>query len=132
MYLCDTNVLSELARPQPNPGVLRWVSAVDQLILSAITVEELFFGLAWRPNRKIEVWLEGLLEVSIILPVTAEIAQLGGELRGQLMAQGKPRTQADMLIAATARCHGHILVTRNTRDFLECGVKLLDPFSVSG
>lgn len=128
MYLVDTNVLSELARPQPNPAVLAWLATVDSLNVSVITVEELHFGLSWRPNPRIEKWLESLLEVCNILAVTPEIARAAGQLRGQLQAQGKPRTQSDLLIAATALQHGYVLATRNTRDFQECGVSLLNPF----
>jgi predicted nucleic acid-binding protein len=64
-----------------------------------------------------------------IIPITAEIAHHSGELRGRLRTQGKPRTQADMLIAATAHLHQLTLVTRNTRDFEDCGISLLNPFT---
>jgi toxin FitB len=128
MYLCDTNVLSELARPQPDANVLAWLAKVDRLILSAITVEELYFGLSWHPNPRIARWLEALLADSTVLPVTSEVARLGGELRGKLMASGRPRTQADLLIAAAARHHDLVLVTRNLRDFSDCGISLFDPF----
>jgi len=62
------------------------------------------------------------------LPITREMAQWTGERRGQFKAGGKSRTQADMLIAATAALHGLTLVTRNYRDFEECGVAFLNPF----
>ncbi len=128
MYLCDTNVLSELSRPKPNPSVLAWLAKIDQLRFSVVTVEELYFGLSWRPNARIQIWLEALLEDCDVLPILPEIARISGELRGHLMAIGKPRTQADLMIAATALFHDHVLVTRNIRDFQDCGVRLLDPF----
>ena len=64
-----------------------------------------------------------------MLPITEEIARQSGLLRGGLRARGVSRTQAAMLIAATAQIHALTLVTRNGRDFENCGVTLFDPFS---
>ena len=127
--LCDTNIISELARPRPNSGVWSWASQHQQIQLSAITVDELYFGLSWKPNPRIRLWLEGFLnDYCTILPVTDKIARFAGEIRGSLQAEGQPRTQADMLIVATAAVHNLPLVTRNVRDFERCGVELLNPF----
>ena len=122
-FLCDTNIISELSRPQPNPGVLAWNTQVLSISLSVITLEEIAYGLASKPNARLQNWFEEFLKTYCqIIPITAEIAQLSGELRGRLRTQGKPRTQADMLIAATAYLHQLTLVTRNTRDFEDCGI----------
>lgn len=129
MYLCDTNVLSELARQEPDARVASWLSGLERLTLSAITVEELYFGLSWKPNPRIEKWLGELLAGSDILPLNDEIARLGGKLRGRLRAAGQQRTQADLLIAATARYHNLTLATRNLRDFKDCGIAVFDPFT---
>jgi hypothetical protein len=129
-FLCDTNIISELARPQPNPGVLAWSAQVSAISLSAITLEEIAYGLASKPNTKVQNWFQEFLKTYCqIIPITAEIAHHSGELRGGLRTQGKPRTQADMLIAATAHLHQLTLVTRNTRDFEDCGISLLNPFT---
>ena len=53
-FLCDTNIISELARPKPNSGVLSWNAKVSSINLSVITVEEIYFGLAAKPNQRIE------------------------------------------------------------------------------
>jgi toxin FitB len=128
--LVDTNVLSELARPSPNQGVLDWASAVTVVRASVITLEEIRYGLSWRPNARVEDWFERFFKTScVVLPVTREIATLAGGLRGELRADGRTRTQADMLIAATARAHDLVLVTRNERDFEGCGARVLNPFS---
>jgi predicted nucleic acid-binding protein len=50
-------------------------------------------------------------------------------MRGKLRNQGKTRSQADMLIAATAQIHQLTLVTRNIRDFEDCDILLLNPFT---
>jgi toxin FitB len=128
-YLVDTNIISELVRREPDPSVSAWASGVTRLALSVITVEELCFGLAWRPNARVRTWLEAFFQRHPILDVTAPIARRAGELRGTLAARGSVRHQADMLIAATAQAHQLTLVTRNTKDFEQCGIGLLNPFS---
>ena len=129
-FLCDTNILSELVRPRPNPGVVLWSQSLSRLALSAVTVEEVIYGLAWKPNPRIRAWFEGFLETYCdVLPATAEIARRAGELRGELQARGQTRSQSDMLIAATAQLHALTLVTRNSSDFEGCGIPQLNPFT---
>jgi predicted nucleic acid-binding protein len=129
-YLIDTNIISELSKHSPDKKVLEWASGINKCGLSAVTVEELYFGLSWRPNRRLMEWLNKFMEEFCeILPVTGSISQRAGILRGQFQAKGETRTQADMLIATTAAEHGLVLVTRNFKDFEGCGVALLDPFA---
>jgi toxin FitB len=128
-FLADTNVLSELVRKRPDPGVLRWAQEVRRVALSAVTVEEVYYGLAWKPNPRVQLWFEEFLEGHCdILPVTAGIAKRSGEIRGRLQARGQPRSSADMTIAATAQEHQLTVVTRNVRHFEDCGIPLLNPF----
>jgi predicted nucleic acid-binding protein len=127
--LWDTNVVSELARREPDAKVLAWVETETSLAISAVTVDELFFGLTWRPCPRISFWLESFLMARCeVLAVTSQIARLGGELRAQLRTIGKVRTQADIWIAATAQVHGLTLVTRNVKDFEGCNIEIFDPF----
>lgn len=129
-FLCDTNIISELARPKPNPGVINWSTTVSSINLSVITVEEIYYGLAAKPNARIEQWFEQFLDnYCIILPVTVDIAKMSGLIRGNLRTQGKQRTQADILIAATVQIHQLTLVTRNTRDFEGCNIQTINPFT---
>jgi predicted nucleic acid-binding protein len=128
--LCDTNVLSELVRREPDAGVLAWAAGRSGIAISVITVEEIACGLAARPNPRVEAALGALLlEQCTVLDVTEAVAARAGRLRGELRRRGVARTQADMLIAATALEHRMPLVTRNVRDFEGLGVALLNPFS---
>jgi toxin FitB len=128
-FLCDTNIISELIRPQPNLGVIAWSQQISSTFISAITLEEIAYGLAAKPNARIQAWFEEFVQSNCqILPITVGIAQRSGELRGQLRTQGKPRSLADMLIAATAQINSLTLVTRNIRDFEDCNILLLNPF----
>ena len=128
--LCDTNVLGELSRPRPNPGVVEWAGSVSVILLSVVTVEEVIYGLSWKPRPKTLAWFERFLEEQcVVLSVTERIARVGGGLRGRFQAAGETRTQADMLIAATAIVHEASLVTRNIVHFEGCGVTVLNPFS---
>ncbi|MCA1993995.1 MAG: type II toxin-antitoxin system VapC family toxin [Coleofasciculus sp. S288] len=129
-FLCDTNIISELTRPQPNPGVIAWSSNVTAIALSVITLEEIAYGLSAKPNARIQAWFQNFLTTSCqILPITPDIARRSGELRGNFRVQGITRSQADMLIAATAHIHQLTLVTRNARDFEGCEIALLNPFN---
>ncbi|OUL34951.1 PIN domain-containing protein [Nostoc sp. T09] len=129
-FLCDTNIISELARPIPNPGVIAWSQSISSIFLSAITLEEICYGLSAKPNPRIQTWFNNFLVTYCqIIPVSPEIAKRAGELRGSLQTQGKPRTKADIIIAATAEIHQIALVTRNTKDFEGCGITILNPFT---
>ena len=128
-FLVDTNILAEAARPDPNPGVDRWLRQQDTLHLSVVTIEEVAYGLSWRPKPRVAAALTLLLnDQCIIHDVTEDIARRAGELRGRLRASGQTRTQADILIAATALTLGYTVVTRNEGDFVGCGVGVINPF----
>jgi len=128
-WIIDTNILSELARPRPHPSVDRWVRSQTQLHISTITVEEIEFGLAWRPKPRIHAWwCNFVAEHCVVHPVSEGVARRAGQFRGQLQAAGLVRTQADMLIAATAAERGSTLVTRNAADFTGCGIAVFNPF----
>lgn len=91
--LCDTNIISELAKPNPNQGVLDWSQDVSSIVISVITLEEIMYGLTAKSKPKIEVWFQSFLQVNCsVLPITPEIALHAGKLRGKLRQQGQTRT----------------------------------------
>lgn len=133
MYLIDTVVISELRKSRPTPAVLRWFEVVDKrpLFLSVITLGEIERGIEKKRlddpkfSQQLELWLSVLLRVygGNILPITSTIARRWGVLSAQLNHNG-----ADLLIAATAKEHGLIVATRNTKHFAHTGVDVVDPF----
>jgi len=133
MQLADTNAVSELMRQQPDRALLAWMDSVDvnggRLAVSAVTVDEIVFGLARRPNLAKQAWFARFLASYAVLEVTEPIARRAGEMRAAFSLRGQVRSQADMLVAATAQVHALTLVTRNVRDFDGCGIAVLNPFT---
>jgi toxin FitB len=137
-FLLDTNVVSELVRPRPNPRVTRWLDSIDEelLCLSVLTLGEIRKGIATltNPTRKmrLEAWLSGNLLTRFegrILPIDHAIADRWGRIAGFLAAQGSPLPVIDGLLAATALHHNLTLVTRNTSDVARTRVGVFDPWA---
>lgn len=134
-YLLDTNVVSELRKARPNPGVTRWFDAVQarELHLSVLVVGEIAQGIerlrAREPARAgdLDTWLDGLRSrfADRIAPVTTEICLVWGRINAV-----SPLPVVDGLLAATALTHRWTLVSRNERDLARSGVRLLNPFEV--
>ena len=133
-FLLDTNVVSEIRKKTPDPGVATWFASVpaDQLFLSVLVVGEIRQGIERRARRDqaqaeiFERWLARLVDVyhDRIVPITAEVAEVWGRLNVP-----DPVPVVDGLMAATALVHGWTLVTRNADDVASTGVHLLDPFA---
>jgi predicted nucleic acid-binding protein len=135
-YLVDTNVLSEVRKPSPEPSVAAWFAATadTDLFLSVLVVGEIRQGierLRGRDPRQagvFESWLEVLKRdfSRRVLPVSTAVAEAWGRLSAP-----KPLPAVDSLLAATALVHGLILVTRDT-SALDCtGVPLLNPWEAA-
>jgi toxin FitB len=137
MILLDTNVVSELMRPVANPAVLRWLSkySADELYCNAIVVAEILYGVELLPDgkRKSELLAgaERLFKVVLggrILPFDEQAAQVFSRIAAGRRSRGRPIAELDAQIAAIAHVHGAALATRNTHDFEDCGVRLLNPW----
>lgn len=132
-YLLDTNVISEVRRRSPNPGVASWFeqAAGEDLFLSVLVLGEIRQGierLRARDPEQAEVferWLELLSQdfLDRLLPVSAAVAEAWGRLNAP-----SPLPVIDSLLAATALVHGLTLVTRDTSKLEKTGVALLDPW----
>lgn len=136
MYLLDTNVISELrsGKPRQSAAVRSWAEVLpgNQFYLSAVTVLELEIGVQ-RMQRKngpqgriLRDWIDTMLRefAGQVLPFTMDTALLCAG-----MHVPDQRSFRDSMIAATAREHSLILVTRNVSDFGGLGVQLCDPWN---
>lgn len=121
MYLLDTNILSELLKRDPHPGVTNHFEAAPAgaLYTSVICIEEIGFGVRIAPpgNRIWERFEALVLPRVVTLDLDLDSALASGELRAEAYRQGLPSSYADSLIAGAAKAHGLTLVTRNTRHF---------------
>ncbi len=140
-FLLDTNVVSELVRPRPDPGLVEWLAErdEDQLFLSVVTLAELRYGItrlsAGRRRRSLEKWLRDELQQRFdgrILPVDDDVALTWGDVTAECAAVGRPIEAMDALIAATARVRALDLVTRNTRDFEAALISVHNPWADAG
>lgn len=136
-YLLDTNILSELVKPQPNAGVVQWIlEHPEQLcFISVVTLSELQFGIERLPasirKEQIKAWLNHDLKARFagrIINIEDTIAIQCGTFRAIRQHQGVPLAIADGLIAASAFIHELAVVTRNTKDFEQLGIQLINPF----
>jgi len=133
-YLIDTNIISEVRKAHRcDPKVSAWYASIsdDSLYLSALVIGELRKGIELcRANeparaRSLEKWLNDVIEAfgDRILPIDNVIAEEWGR-----MGAKRPVSTVDGLLAATAIVHKMTLVTRNTRDVIDLGAKILNPF----
>ena len=137
MILLDTNVVSELIRPNPNPKVEAWLAEQysANVFLSVISEAELRYGVAILPagmrRDSLAAEIEGVLCEDFagrILTFDSESARAYTVIAADRRAAGLPIHHADCQIAATARARGAKIATRNVADFHRCGVDVINPW----
>lgn len=133
-WLLDTNVVSELMRPQPNAGVMQQFSRyAAELAIAAPVLHELRYGWLRLPAGQrrdaIGRFIQDVVSQLPVLPYHGAAARIHAELRTQRDQMGQPLPFVDGQIAAIAIAHGATLVTRNTRDFAAlAGLRMVDWF----
>ncbi len=138
MFLLDTNVISELSKPEPNPAVLRWFAhtPAQQIYISSVTLCEIEFGLALLPAGKrrdaLSAAMHGLVQEDFegrCLPVDAQCAVAYGRLAANEQQQGRTCGTEDAMIASIALTRQYTLVTRNVKDFQGIeGLRIVNPW----
>lgn len=135
-YLVDTNILSELTRPLPDPQVEEFLrQSKNRVFVSVLSIGEIRKGIACLPTSKRRGGLEDWLDSEImpwfanrVLPVTLAIAERWGDFAAQSKTKGRPRPVVDAILGATAAIHDLVMVTRNLTDYEDLGVVILNPW----
>jgi len=137
MILVDTNVVSEVMKVAPSETVVTWLNSQksSSLFISTITIGEIEYGLRILPTGKRRMRLKERFERFIslafaqrILPYDETAARTYGDIMGFRKEIGHPMSIPDGQIAAIAKIDGLTISTRNTSDFEDCGIELVDPF----
>jgi toxin FitB len=136
-YLLDTNVVSELVRPNPDANVIAWIRAEDEthFYLSVLTFGEIRRGIEQLPQgsrrERLRLWLEVDLTdrfAGHILDIDRRVAEIWGMITARGAAASARLPTIDTLIAATAERYGMIVATRNLRDFAFAAVAAVNPW----
>jgi predicted nucleic acid-binding protein len=139
VIVLDTNVISELARQVPDPGALTWLDSLEisEVATTTVTAAELRYGVARLPDghrkRELAVVIRGLLTEDFygrVLPFDERASVRYADIVTGRERIGRPIGVADAQIAAICRDSGAILATRNTADFEETGIELIDPWKL--
>ena len=137
-YLLDTNILSNLVKPQPSASLMEWMAAQpdEDLFISALTVAEIRRGILEKPRGRkrdaLEAWFAGpegppALFAGRVLAFDDQAALIWARLMAEGKAAGRPRSALDMIIAAVAGANDCVVVTDNERDF--AGLQIFNPMS---
>ena len=135
-FILDTNVLSDLTKPEPDNNVLEWFNNCpeNKMYICSITLGEIETGISsldpGKKKNQLILWFGNLQNSfkSRILTVDETTAIRWGEIRGNLKRKGIKIPVIDGLIAAAAIANNAVLVTRNTKDFDFPGIEILNPW----
>jgi predicted nucleic acid-binding protein len=135
-YLLDTNIISNVVKPQPSDSLLSWMSMQrdEDLFIASLTVAEIRRGILEKPRGKkrnaLDQWFSGpegpqALFAGRILSFDDRAGLIWARLMAEGKAAGKPRSGLDMIIAAVAGANECVVVTDNEKDFV--GLKIVNP-----
>jgi len=132
-FLADSNLLSEPTKPAPEPRVIEWLRHHEhELALSPIVLGELEYGILLLPSgrrrSRLREWFNRRIERMQVLNFDADTASEWARLLARLKNKSLAMSVKDSLIAASALVHGLTVATRNTKDFRNAGVALVNPF----
>ena len=136
-YVLDTNVISEIAKPQPDHNVLCWIQDHNESVyLNSVSLEELYYGIFIMPEGKKKEALRAVFDAIVhecndrTFMFDAFCGYTCAEIRAQARKNGRTGTIEDFMIAAICLRNDATLVTRNVKDFdyIE-GLKIVDPFT---
>lgn len=138
MIVLDTNVLSEVLRPIPEPSVLEWLANQPRasLFTTTMTRGEILYGIRLLSDgrRRRGPWdaAKKIFDEDFaghVLSFDSEAADMYAEISASRRAAGKPISQFDAMIVAMARSRGASLATRNVKDFNDCGIDIINPWT---
>jgi predicted nucleic acid-binding protein len=141
VIILDTNVISELARINPEPNVVTWLDSqpAAEVAITAITAAELLYGVARVPDGQRRAALAETIDALINEDFRDRVQPFDGPAAEQYATvvvgrekKGRPISTADAQIAAICRVHSAGLATRNTGDFMDTGIDLINPWNASG
>lgn len=135
MFILDTNVISEMTRPKPNPRVLEWLDrvAIEHQFITSITLSELLFGIAKMDPGARQRALRDVTNAFLalfskrVLAFDEEAARLHADMAATARHRGATLSTKDGYIAAIAASRDYTVVTRNTSDFVAASIKLTNP-----
>jgi predicted nucleic acid-binding protein len=139
VIVLDTNVISELARLTPDPGVLSWLDSLEisDVATTTVTAAELRYGVARLPDghrkQELTVVIRGILTEDFhgrVLPFDERASVRYADIVAARQRIGRSIGVADAQVAAICRDLDGILATRNTADFEETGIELIDPWKL--
>ena len=138
MIVLDTNIVSELMHVKPDPAVVSWLDALQAptIYITAVTAAELLFGVERMPSGKrrtrIGSAIADMLEYDFadrVLPFDVSSSLEYGRVVAHREKLGHPIGMADAMIAATAlSASASLFATRNTKDFTDTGLSLINPW----
>ena len=135
-YIVDANLLSEATKPDPAPQVLDWLRLNEQnFAVTPVVLGELEYGILLLPSsrrkKQLELWFEKIRSTAHCLDFDSKAASSWAHLLAHLKSKGHAMPIKDSLIAASAIAHNLTVATRNTRDFKNARVPLINPFETN-